>query len=142
MRQISGSPFIPMPMAPSGSHRAPSFTNRPRCGVSVVVVSFTGGGACTGGGAGFLVVVVVVVVVVEVVVLTVISATAGVGTMVTGEVVLVLGADDGWDVRDVASPPQPATTSTRSRPALATAGIHSAFRVSTGCTLRVFRLDL
>jgi hypothetical protein len=83
-----------------------------------------------------------VVVVVEVVVLTVISATSGVGTTVTGEVVLVLGDEDGEDVKEVASLPQPAMTSTRSRPALAAAGIHSAFRVSTGCTLRVFRLDL
>lgn len=108
----------------------------------MVVVTRTGGGACTGCVAGFVVVVVVVVVVVDVVVLTVISATSGVGTRVTGEVVLVLGDAEDGDDTELVSLPQPAMTSTRSSPALAVAGIHSAFRVSTGCTLRVFRLDL
>ena len=108
----------------------------------MVVVVRTGGGACTGGGFGLVVVVVVVVVVVEVVVLTVMSAMSGVGTMLTDWVVLVVAEPDGADESGLEPLLQPATTSTMSSPALANAGIHSAFRVSTECTLRPFALDL
>ncbi|GAA3637016.1 hypothetical protein GCM10022267_24420 [Lentzea roselyniae] len=83
-----------------------------------------------------------VVVVVDVVVLTVISATSGVGTTLTDWVVLV-GCEPGdGDETGLESMLHPATPSTMSSPRLANAGIHSAFRVSTGCTLRLFVLDL
>ena len=107
----------------------------------VVVGCCTGGGVCTGGG-GFGCLVVVVAAVVEVVVLTVMSATSGVGTMLTdwsGVVYCVLG--DG-DERGLESMLHPATPSTTSRATAANAGIHRAFRVSTECTLRLFELDL
>lgn len=108
----------------------------------MVVVIRTGGGACTGGGFGLVVVVVVVGVVVVVVVLTVMSATSGVGTMLTDWVVLVFRDSGEGDETGLESMLQPATPSTMSSPRLANAGIHSAFRVSTGCTLRLFALDL
>jgi hypothetical protein len=111
----------------------------------VVVGLCTAGGGCTGGGFGCVVVVVVVVLVVvvaELMVLTVMSATSGVGTMLTDCVGVVVCGPDGADDSELESLPHPATTSTMSSPALANAGIHSAFRVSTGCTLRLFELDL
>ncbi|GGU69288.1 hypothetical protein GCM10010178_71360 [Lentzea flava] len=107
----------------------------------MVVVGRAGGGACTGGGFGF-VVVVVVVVVVELVVLTVMSATSGVGTMLTDWVVLVVCEPGAGDETGLESMLHPATPSTTSSPRAANAGIHRAFRVSTGCTLRLFFLDL
>jgi hypothetical protein len=85
---------------------------------------------------------VVVVVVFGVVVLTVMSATSGVGTTLTDWVVLV-GCEPGdGDETGLDRTLHPATPSTMSSPRLANAGIHSAFRVSTGCTLRLFGLDL
>ncbi|GAB2825545.1 hypothetical protein GCM10027200_26200 [Lentzea nigeriaca] len=106
----------------------------------MVVVGRAGGGACTGGGFGC--VVVVVVVVVEVVVLTVMSATSGVGTMLTDWVVLAVCEPGDVDETGLESMLHPATPSTTSSPTAANAGIHRAFRVSTGCTLRLFALDL
>ena len=96
----------------------------------MVVVGCAGGGACTGGGFGG--VVVVVVVVSEDEVLTVMSATSGVGTMLTGCVVLVPGEIDVGDEIGLESKLHPAMPSTMSSPALAKAGIHNAFRVNTG----------
>ena len=89
-----------------------------------------GGGAWTGGGFGR--VVVVVEVVVDSVVFTVMSATSGVGTMLTdwgGVVVCVLAAGDESGLESML---HPATPSTMSSPKLAKAGIHRALRVSTG----------
>jgi hypothetical protein len=71
-----------------------------------------------------------------------ISATSGVGTMLTCWVVLVGGPPDGADEVGSESPPHPATASTTSSPTLAVAGISRAFRVSTGCTLGALVLDL
>lgn len=123
-----------MPRAPSGLHVAFSATNTPRCGGVSLVVGCCAGGCCTGGGFGCVVFVVGVVVVVDDdVVLTEMSATSGVGTMLTDWVVLVFGEppDEGDEI-GLESKLHPAMPSTISRAALAKAGIHRAFLVNTG----------
>lgn len=79
-----------------------------------------------------MVVVVEVDVVVADEVLTVMSATSGVGTMLTGWTVLVFCEPDVGDEMGLESMLHPAMPSTMSSPALTKAGIHNAFRVNTG----------
>lgn len=110
----------------------------PRSGVSEAELGGTVGTVTSGGGATSVVVVgggggVVVVV------FTTMAAT--VGTSDTASVDrLVVGADVGGAA--VSDPPQPVSASTTSRTPLAAAGIHSAFRESTGCTVRAVRRSM
>jgi hypothetical protein len=77
--------------------------------------------------------VVVVVVASEEEPFTVMSATSGVGTMLTDWVVLVFSEPpDEGDEMGLESKLHPATPSTMSSPKLAKAGIHRAFLGSTG----------
>ncbi|GGN05283.1 hypothetical protein GCM10011609_50640 [Lentzea pudingi] len=66
------------------------------------------------------------------VVLTEMSATSGVGTMLTDWVVLVICEPPDGDEIGLESKLQPAMPRTISRAALAKAGIHRAFLVNTG----------
>jgi len=129
-----------MPLAPSGSHGAPSLTSRPCCGVVEGVVGCCAdGGVRTVGGFG-RVVVVVVVVVVEV--LTEMSVTFGVGTMLTDWCEGVFCELVAGDEMGLESKLHPTTPSTTSRPMLAKMGTHNALRVNTGCTVGVGEIDL